>query len=61
MSFRTHGTHRRRTYLELIRLLASRGMVHVTLEPIERVGLFVVRKDDGLKQRLTVDAQRSAL
>ena len=37
------------------------GMVRFTLEPKEKVGLFVVRKDDGLKQRLIVDARRSNL
>ena len=39
--------HRRLTYLELVRLLAQRGMVRFTLEPKERVDLFAVRKDDG--------------
>ena len=39
--------HRRRTYLELVRWLAQRGMVRFPLEPEERVGLFAVRKDDG--------------
>ena len=52
---------RRRTYLELVRLLARRGMVRFTLEPKEKVGLFAVRQDDGLKQRLIVDARRSNL
>ena len=55
------SVHRRRTYLELVRLLAQRGMVRLTLEPKERVGLFAVSKDDGLKQRLIVDARRSNL
>ena len=32
-----------------------------TLEPKEKVCLFAVRKDGGLKQRLIVDAQRSNL
>ena len=36
-------------------------MVRFTHEPKERVGLFAVRKDDGLKQRLIVDARRSNL
>ena len=53
--------HRGRTFLELVRLLARRGMVRFTLEPKEKVGLFAVRKDDGLKQRLIVDARRSNL
>ena len=53
--------HRQRTYLELVRLLARRGMVRFTLEPKEKVGLFAVRQDDGLKQRLIVDARRSNL
>ena len=48
--------HRRRTYLELVRLLVRRGTVRFTLEPKDKVGLFAVRKDDGLKQRLIVDA-----
>ena len=52
---------RRRTYLELVRLLARRGMVRFTLEPNEKVGLLAVRKDDGLKQRLIVDVWRSNL
>ena len=52
---------RRRTYLELIRLLARRWMVRFTLEPKERVGLFAVRKDGGWKQKLIVDARRSDL
>ena len=34
--------HCRCTYLELIRLLARRGVVGFTLEPKERVGLFAV-------------------
>ena len=54
-------THRRRTYLELMRLLAIRSMARFTLEPEERVGLCAVRKDGGLKQRLIVDARRSNL
>ena len=37
--------HRRRTYLELVRLLARRGMGRFTLEPKENVGLFAVSKD----------------
>ena len=45
--------HHRRTCLELVRLLAWRGMVRFTLKPKEKVGLFAVRKDDGLKQRLS--------
>ena len=53
--------HHRRTCLELVRLLAQRGMVRFTLEPKERVGLFAVRKNVGLKQRLIVDARRSNL
>ena len=53
--------HRRRTSLELVRLLALRGVVRFTLEPKEKVCLFAVRKDDGLKQRLVVDAWRSNL
>ena len=53
--------HRRRTYLELVHLLARRGMVSFTLEPKEKVGLFAVREDDGLKQRLIVDVRRSNL
>ena len=53
--------HRQRTYLELVRLLARRGIVRFALEPKERVGLFAVRKDDGLKQRLIVDAWRNNL
>ena len=53
--------HRRRTYLELVRLLAQRGKVRFTLEPTERICLFAVCKDDGLKQRLVVDARRSNL
>ena len=53
--------HRRRTYLELVRLLVRRGVVRFTLEPKEKVGLFAVRKADGLKQRLIVDAPRSNL
>ena len=53
---------RRRTCLELVRLLARRCMVRFTLEPKEKVGLFAVRKDDGLKQRLIFfDARRSNL
>ena len=36
-------------------------MVRFTLEPKERVGLFAVCKDGGLKQRLTVGARRSYL
>ena len=40
-------THRRRTCVELVRLLARRGTVRFTVEPKERVGLFAVRKDNG--------------
>ena len=47
---------RQRTHLELVRLLARRGTVRFILEPKEKVCLFAVRKDDGLKQRLIVDA-----
>ena len=55
-------THRRRTYVDLVRLLARPGTVRFTLEPEERVGLFAVRKDNGQKQRLIiVDARRSNL
>ena len=36
-------------------------MVLFTVEPKEKVGLFAVRKDDGLKPRLIVDARRSNL
>ena len=53
--------HRRRTYLELVRLLARRGTVRFAIEPKEKVGLFAARNDDGLKQRLIVDARRSNL
>ena len=53
--------HRLRTFLELVRLLARRGVVRFTLEPKEEVGLFAVRKDDGLKQTLIVDARWSNL
>ena len=53
--------HRRRTCVELVRLLARRGMVRFTLEPKEKVGLFAVRKDSSQKQGLTVDARRSNL
>ena len=54
-------THRRRTYVELVRLLVRRGMVRFILDPKERVGLFAVRKDGGQKQWLIVDARRSTL
>ena len=39
--------HRRRTYLELVRLLAQRSMARFTPEPRQRVGLCAVRKDDS--------------
>ena len=44
-------TRRRRTYVELVRLLAHRGLVRFTLEPKERVGRVGVRKDGGQKER----------
>ena len=52
-------THRRRTYVELVRLLVRRGMVRFILDPKERVGLFAVRKDGGQNQWLIVDTRRS--
>ena len=52
-------TINQKKYQQLVRMLIERGLVNCVEKAKERVGLFCVRKADGLKLRLIVDARRT--
>ena len=47
-----------RAYKDFIRHLYKIGYLDVTLEPKERAGMFFVKKSDGVRIRLIIDARR---
>ena len=46
-------------YRKFIQRLHGIGYLDFTLEPCERAGAFVVKKSDGVKQRLIIDGRRA--
>ena len=46
-------------YLNFLQMLHARKLLTWTLEPQEKVGVFFVKKSDGRRLRMIVDARRA--